>query len=730
MSSRSTSFAPAPEEISFERLLHAIAPAAFFADYYGKKPLLIRRRNPDFFRRVFSLDDIDTFLYTARPRPGEFRISRAGEGVDLEQKDLQNLHLAPPVTDIYKQFVAGNTLVLHGVDMRWPPLATVIRMLEFACASPVTANAYLTPAGEQGYPTHYDTHDFFIFQLDGAKDWHFAAPDPANQHPIRSSSRVARREQGAHGSDAAATDVTIEAGDLMYVPRGWVHYARASQDASLHMTVGVHGATWLRLAEAGVHRLGHEDHRLRANIPLAPQPDGTARHLIGANATVLSEAFGRIAPRDAFQELQSTYLAGEEPMPDGHFRALAVAARIDAQTRIIRRKGVSGVVHARDDQAVLLFFDKRLALGTDSLAAFRYMIDHAAFTPRELPGLNESSAIQLVQELVRLGFLTIENAAALSLPMPAPSDPKPTSKETAMDIIEAPSVTPTAPIPPGEPPGVSPQSGDHLCEACAATAAVPPPPRFVYAIGRIRARFPNESIEKETRQVIRDADTADLTDSQVLYQILRDETNAYIAREMCWIMSVGGLDCYILQPRSGIELKALVDTLKTSTLETGIDAVIGTRSFFPVAPSDCNGVNLPTVLVSKVYSFDITDFVKQIPGIEGYEEAAREFLHRMPRIMLDNVGEADEHRAVNYLTLRYQAVYNLVAARLKLNQSLKGITASPTVGVRNRRVIDVVFTFVDRVTDSTEKFLVRVDVTGQFPFLVGGVQPVFDISRI
>jgi hypothetical protein len=82
------------------------------------------------------------------------------------------------------------------------------------------------------------------------------------------------------------------------------------------------------------------------------------------------------------------------------------------------------------------------------------------------------------------------------------------------------------------------------------------------------------------------------------------------------------------------------------------------------------------------YTFDIMEFIKQIPGIEGYEDAARDFLHRMPQVMLDNVGEADEHRAVNYLTLRYQAVYNMVASRLKLNQTLKGMTASPTVGAR------------------------------------------------
>jgi lysine-specific demethylase/histidyl-hydroxylase NO66 len=416
--------APAPADISFERLLHAITPAAFFAQYWGRKPVLIRRGNPDFYRQVFSIDDIDAFIYAARPRPGEFRISRAGEGVDLEQKDLRNLDRSPPITDIYKQFVAGNTLVLHGVDMRWKPLAVVTRMLEFACACHVTANAYLTPAGEQGYPTHYDTHDFFIFQLDGSKEWYIEAPDPARRHPIRDVSRVARRETTEADGEPEKSNVTIGPGDLMYIPRGWVHHARASGEASLHMTVGVHGATWVQLAEAGVRRLGHEDHRLRANIPITPMPDGGARHAMGDAAAILQDAFARSEPRDAFQELQSTYIGGEDPLPDGHFRALALAHRIGAQSNVTRRAGVSGAARLLDGDAVLLFLDKRFVRDADCLPAFSYMLEHAAFTPRDLPGLSdEAIATELVKELVRLGFLTLAEPHSLSPPTQSNSTP-------------------------------------------------------------------------------------------------------------------------------------------------------------------------------------------------------------------------------------------------------------------------------------------------------------------
>ena len=191
-------------------------------------------------------------------------------------------------------------------------------------------------------------------------------------------------------------------------------------------------------------------------------------------------------------------------------------------------------------------------------------------------------------------------------------------------------------------------------------------------------------------------------------------------------MSIGGLDCYVIQPRTMIELRALVDTLKNDTLGTAVDAVVGTRSPFP---GHCNGVTLPAVLAAKIYSFDIADFIKQIPGIEGQESAARDFLDRLPRALLDNVGEADEHRALNYLALRYQAIYNLIGTRLRANQSLTGINVAPTAGARNRSVVDAVFAFTDRATDITEKFMARIDVTGMFPFLVSGLQPMFDIQR-
>jgi hypothetical protein len=92
----------------------------------------------------------------------------------------------------------------------------------------------------------------------------------------------------------------------------------------------------------------------------------------------------------------------------------------------------------------------------------------------------------------------------------------------------------------------------------------------------------------------------------------------------------------------------------------------------------------------------------------------------------DNAGATDEHRALNYLAVRYHAIYASAAAAFGQNQSLSAVEVRPSALSGVRKVLDVVFTFTSRTTDVAEKFLVRVDVTEEFPFLVSKLSPYFD----
>jgi hypothetical protein len=76
--------------------------------------------------------------------------------------------------------------------------------------------------------------------------------------------------------------------------------------------------------------------------------------------------------------------------------------------------------------------------------------------------------------------------------------------------------------------------------------------------------------------------------------------------------------------------------------------------------------------------------------------------------------------------MRYPAVYAKVAEQFGRDFSLTGVDVRPSALSGTRKVVDVIFAFTNRSTDFVEKFVVRVDVTEEFPFLVTRLSPYFD----
>jgi hypothetical protein len=263
-------------------------------------------------------------------------------------------------------------------------------------------------------------------------------------------------------------------------------------------------------------------------------------------------------------------------------------------------------------------------------------------------------------------------------------------------------------------------------QACANCGSAP---NYIYAIGRIEARFPRQSVEKEFAQATGRADTSGLTDRQTLHKILSQRQNRYLVRQLCWVMTIEGLETYILAPRDPSDLDLLVEALRPTPSPADLDCVIGMRG--PIAPPEmCNGLMVPIVVFDQIYSFDRDTLVKGIPKPEKisakeFAPAAEEVFDRIMQ-MTDNAGATDEHRALNYLAVRYQAIYANVADAFARNASLTAVdvVASPLSGVR--KVAEVIFSYTNRSTDVTEKVFVRVDVTEEFPFLVTRLSPYYD----
>ena len=94
--------------------------------------------------------------------------------------------------------------------------------------------------------------------------------------------------------------------------------------------------------------------------------------------------------------------------------------------------------------------------------------------------------------------------------------------------------------------------------------------------------------------------------------------------------------------------------------------------------------------------------------------------------LTDNAGATDDHRALNYLAMRYPAIYAKAAEEFAKDFSLTGVEVRPSPLSSTRNIVDVIFAYTNRNTDFTEKFSVRVDVTEEFPFLVRKMSPCYD----
>ncbi|MGB8881252.1 MAG: hypothetical protein WCD11_33455 [Solirubrobacteraceae bacterium] len=251
-------------------------------------------------------------------------------------------------------------------------------------------------------------------------------------------------------------------------------------------------------------------------------------------------------------------------------------------------------------------------------------------------------------------------------------------------------------------------------------------PSFVYALGRIEPRFPGLSLEKEFAQATGRSATQGLTDREAMHAVLTDPQNGYLVRQLAWVMTIEGVDTYLLIPRDPGSIEMLLDAVRPTPRADDVDVVIGLRG--PIAPPEmANGLMVPIVLFDQIYSFDVDALVKALPKPPGISAAkflptAEEVFARIVQLA-DNAGTLDEHRALNYLAVRYDAIYAKTAELHARDAGLSSVYARTSRLSGVRRIVDIIFTFTHRQTDVEESYFVRVDVTEEFPFLVTKLSP-------
>jgi len=386
-------------------LLAPVTPERFFAEHYDKAPLHIRG-TPAKFAQVLSWRQINRLLDmthiwsatslklvmdSATVPPEQFctrATSRDGTAV-----------LQPDAKLVHAWVAKGASVVMNDVDSLTPGLASVSAALEGAGLGKAQANVYISWQSHKAFRTHYDSHDVWAVQVEGAKDWNIweGRGDYPVPHPVFKGQPQAHHDQ-ARGKLREV--VRMQPGDLLYLPRGWYHDALAEAPASVHVAYGVHAPLGMDLMNILAERVLY-DPEFRKPLP---RQDGSvpAKFALTQRAGLLGQRLSELCRDPKVMEVLAQFVANYRFSRGGYdmlaARGIAApAAHASAEGEVFRVVGGGAKPVRRGAEWVLKAPSGAVTLAQGEAEAVAWVCGRPDVTLAELakahPGLDASALL-------------------------------------------------------------------------------------------------------------------------------------------------------------------------------------------------------------------------------------------------------------------------------------------------------------------------------------------------
>ena len=395
-----------------ERLIQPVTLESFISYYWEKRPLIIARQEPSYHERLLTLADVDHILAHSSIRSSEIRIVRNGQDTPLSSLTAEGANLSEGSLEaLYQEYRDGSTIVLLFLQERWPALKHLCRSIATELSAGVQVNVYLTPPGERALPIHYDTHDVFVLQTHGSKRWRIydsPFPLPLPEHPYRA------RPNSDPGEPLS--ELTLEPGDIIYIPRGYLHDAASLESTSLHLTVGIKPITWSSVLHETIRWVTERDPVWRESLPPGFAMNERLRNECETRLGELLASVGnQIERKSAIEDAMNKALLAAYPSLEQHLLDLEDERSLSLVTSLQRREDIPWQLTADDEYVHLRFHGKVIRMPADLERDLRFISDAEQFTAHDLPGeLDLPGRLVLLRRLLREGFLTVVPTCRLS----------------------------------------------------------------------------------------------------------------------------------------------------------------------------------------------------------------------------------------------------------------------------------------------------------------------------
>lgn len=141
-------------------------------------------------------------------------------------------------SSLYNYLRDGATLV-HNRIHNEPIIDHISKQIaNFAEAQTITSG-YAAFSSKSSYKSHWDTRDVFAVQLIGKKRWIIKTPnfpDPLYMQQTKHFNDIQEPTE-------TYMDIILEAGDILYIPRGWWHNPLPQDGETFHLAIGTFAPT-------------------------------------------------------------------------------------------------------------------------------------------------------------------------------------------------------------------------------------------------------------------------------------------------------------------------------------------------------------------------------------------------------------------------------------------------------------------------------------------------------
>ena len=388
-----------------EKLLAPMMVDAFFAGYWEREVLHIKRNDAHFYDGLLSLRDVERIVATGGLRYPALQLSKGGSFLPPEAfcRDVRSGEIVfsgvPDLDRLQAAFQSGATLSLPGFHRAWRPLAELAGEFESYFNHGVHTNIYLTPRQSQGFDPHYDTHEVFVLQLSGRKHWKIfdsLVDLPHQSQPFHPT---------MYRPSAPTLELDLEPGDLLYVPRGVVHTTQTLDEASAHVTLGISVYTYIEMLTIWLQGLKNHASARRGLPPGFLNRPEAKRDLAREFAELvahLSRSLDTDRLVDAFLDRVRAGYPGKLNLDSG----FSANPAIGLETRLRTLDRGHYALSEEGEGVMLRFSDKTVQIPLFARGFMREICGRPSFRVSELScELNAEARLALARQLFNEGFL-------------------------------------------------------------------------------------------------------------------------------------------------------------------------------------------------------------------------------------------------------------------------------------------------------------------------------------